>query len=691
MTVDKSKWNNPPKSYRVKQIIHNWPEAARTELMDAVNDFGYGGVVTNPSHKNWYEGYRDNMDEFAGILNDLDDRELGYWIYDEKGYPSGYAGGETLKRHPELEAKGFYMRRMVAYEPRHIKFHLDCESDKIVWAAKYPMECPGMHEAFVQFDKMVPVPFTKGFCETSLEEKEAFFVFCVKSAYEGSHCTHNVSSYSRYINIMDPVAVKCFIELMYEPIAERIPDAFSRAVAVFTDEPSLQVRYARGYENWPYALAPWVDGLFEYYEEEYGEALLPYLPLLFEGTTDAYPVRVRFYQLVGKLIAKAYSGQLTEWCAKHGCLFSGHYLAEELMVRHVLDYGSYIEVVSKAGYPGLDVLCCYPEIFDYNTVKYPQMVARKTGAKGMMAELCPFVEVENFKKAPLENMLGVINILYMSGVRMSNSYLSSNFEEYNPKILQGQNGHLHREEARIFNQYIGRLACMLEGVSNKCGTFVYYGIEDVQAKTIPLTTAFSAMDSCMNADVSTTALTKKLLEAGYDFYYADRNDLLEAASTVGQPAISGFEVQNIIIPALDVMYDDAYEALCNLASKGINIFFLDKIPAFGTNAPVLKTNRTDFTASTAEYILNAIEASARGLQVEANESMILKACFEKDGQEMWMVVNNTRQMVEAGLTHTDKDKATAVLYVPMDGSITVIKMGEEIAIPSLQAVFILFL
>ena len=44
---------------------------------------------------------------------------------------------------------------------------------------------------------------------------------------------------------------------------------------------------------------------------------------------------------------------------------------------------------------------------------------------------------------------------------------------------------MSREEARWVNDYVGRMGWMLDGVPNDCGTFVYYALEDVQAKTRP--------------------------------------------------------------------------------------------------------------------------------------------------------------------------------------------------------------
>lgn len=696
--IDKNLFLNPEKKYRVNHIVHNWQEKDRTVFMDALNAYGYGGVVTNPNQKRGFFTDPENLDEFEEILKELKERDLAYWIYDEKGYPSGYANGHTLIDHPELEAKGFYMTRRVAYEPRHTTFTLDDESDKIVWAAKYPIKVVDLHESYVQYDQMQPIPFTDTFCECDLGKEEALFIFCSKPAYEGSHCTHNVSlpSFSHYINIMDPRAVRRFIDIAFEPIHARIPDAYSNATAVFTDEPSLQVGYARSYETWPYALAPWVDGLFEEFEAEYGYSMLPWMPLLFEGGPKAYPIRVDFYRLVGKLIARAYSGQLAEWCEAHGGRFSGHYLGEESMTSHVKDYGSYVEVLKATSYPGIDVLHCYPEIHSFNTSKHGQMIVRKKGTNGMMAEISPFVLNNIFSKDPIENMSAIMGIIYMNGVRTTHSYFMTDFGAYDPRVenqtsIVYKTYYLNQESANKFNEYVGRLGYMFDGLMNDCNTFVYYGVEDVQAKMVPQHTAFAGPER--DADKSTSAITKRILNSGFDFYYADRDDIVDAGASLnnGKPMISGNEVKTVIVPAIDVMYDESVEALIKLAEAGVTVLFLDKLPRFGTNLTpgATATAKEHFTAVSADDILDHLNGRGDAFTAKAEGATLIKARYFKDGQEMYFINNYTRGLnAEVKFDHTEKK--TATVYNPVDGSITPINMGETYTIPSFRGVFVLF-
>jgi hypothetical protein len=676
--MDTSVFQNPPHSYRVFPMQHHLPKN-RALFMQALKDYGFGGVVTNVPFGNGFTQNPENISRFGEILSELEENKLSYWIYDEQGYPSGFGGGLVLKDHPELEAKGFYMRRRVAYEPRHISFQIDEETDKIIWAAKYPLHIERIDDGFPIYEKMEPVPFTDTFCQCDLKEREVFFVFCVKSAYEGSHCTHNVSSFSRYINVMEPAAVRRFIDLCFEPIHQALPDAYANSLGVFTDEPSLQVGYARHYESWPYALAPWKEGLFEDFYEEYGFDLRPFLPLLFEGGKEAWPIRVCFYELVGKLIAKAFSGQLQAWCQERGCHFSGHYLSEENMTSHVKDYGNYVTVLRAAGYPGIDVLDCLPQYYNYNTAKFAQMAVRKNQTNGMMVEICPFHHVDEFKKDPVGNMTAVMGLLYIGGVRKTNSYFSADYSAYAPEF-QGMKGYLTQSDAVAFNEYVGRLGYMLDGLSNSCGVFIYYGIEDVQAKLRPEHSTLPRQ----KADEATYRLSKAVCDAGFDFYYADRDDLLEAAKT---GKITGHEVDIILVPSLSVMHGDAVAALSALQQQGIPVLFLDETPSYALTGRTLTNAQNEFRASSLDEILNMLQKMPMSLQT-VTDARLVKAKFLSENREIWFIQNLSEADAAVALNHAAY--TSAEIWDPSTGSVSEEAMGHGIRIPALRGVFVVF-
>ncbi len=664
---DKNTFQNPPRKLGIHMMAHVMGGDLEG-LMAYYEKCGHAGAVINPPVENGFTSNPLNVAHLGKVIKALKDHNLSYWIYDESGYPSGQAGGLTLEGHREFEAKGFYMHRRIAYEPTHAVFRLDDESDKIIWAAKYPVDTPGWHESYVQFDKMTPVPFTAEEVVCDLEAREILYVFCVKPAYEGSHSTHNVSSFRRNLNIMDKAAVRRFIDVAYEPTAAALPDAYRDAVNVFTDEPSLHVWRARPYEVWNHAIAPWCDGLFEAYERDHGESLLPNLPLVFEGGQNAYPTRVKFYETVAGMIAEAWSGQLSAWCEEHGCGFSGHYLGEEHISHHVIQYGNYVKVLMNASYPGVDVLTCHPEIYRYTTTKYAQMAVRKKQTNGMMVEICPFNDKEDFYKDPVNNMTCVMGLLYLSGVRKTNSY----FNHHLPEVL------------RQFNQYVARLGYMLDGLHNETSVFVYYGIEDVQAKTQPTYTAmWDGITSKVNG--TTYALTENMSEHNNDYYFVDTADLRDAAkslSETGKPMISGNEVKVVVVPPMDVMYGEAVEALKQLAEAGVAVKFADNLPTINAeNAAALDTE--GLTACSVDEILAFLDDFADDTFTTVNEATVLTAKFTRDGKALHMLVNKSR--VDAEVTYTG---GAAEIYFPEDGTTATLENGR-LTVPAMRAVFVM--
>ncbi|MBQ7982922.1 MAG: hypothetical protein IJ302_05090 [Clostridia bacterium] len=684
--MDQKAFLNPTLAFRVFPMTHGWMPDYNAH-MDAYRDYGYGGAVTNVPFANGFTSSPENIRRFGEILDAMEAHDLGVWIYDEHGYPSGQGGGLVLDGHPELAAKGMYMVRRIAYEPTTVNYHLDDISDKIVWAAKYPLYIPRLDDTYVQFDRMEAVPFTDDAVVCTLGEREILYIFCVKNAHEGSHSTHNVSSFKQNINVMDRRAVKRFLDLCFAPVVKELPDAYRRAVNVFTDEPSLHTSYARAYEVWNYALVPWVDGLFEAYEAEYGESMLPTLPLLFEGQTNAYPVRVKFYELVGRLIADAYSGQIAAWCEEHGCGFSGHYLCEEAISQHVMQYGNYVRVLMNASYPGVDVLCCYPEIYDYNTTKYAQMAVRKKHTNGMMVEICPFADVETFKKAPLDNMTAVMGLLYLGGVRKTNSYFSADFSAWQNGRFPNAKGYTGQAETVWFNEYVGRLGVMLDGLHNDCDTFIYYPLEDAQAKQQPAYSG-SWQTGDRKADNLTNALSRAVYEGGHDYYFVDREDILAAAAAVeetGCAMISGCVVKHLLLPGVDVMYGDAYDALSVLASAGVDIRFFGGVP--GCNALTGGALPScGYTADTLDGILGVLAATETGAfcGTAAGGTVLRGRFLTSDGKTVHMLVNKSR--TDASLVY--HGTTDAEIWNPANGAVTPLAAGETVTVDAMRAIFV---
>lgn len=653
-------FKNPPRSYSPTKIVHAWSENL-SEDADKIIEQGYGGVVTNVPFENDFTGNDKNIDRFSDILKNLEEKKLPFWIYDEKGYPSGYAGGITLREHPELAAKGMFMYKRFAFEDIKAKYHLPDEADKIVWAAKYPYGTQ-KEKGMVDYSKMTPVSFSDDYIECDLRDHEVLYVFSVKTAYEGAHALHNAFAQMPNINIMDEKAVRRFIDVAYEPIVSKIPDAYERAENVFTDEPSLFTPYVISNQTYTYALAPYADGIFQSYEAEYGESILPLLPFLFEGDEKSYPTRIKFYELVGNLIAKSYSSRLDEWCKAHGCRFSGHYLGESSLFHHVLFYGNYITVLKNTGYPGIDTLDCFPEVYSVLNEKIPQMAARKMGTNGMMVELCPFYRVDEFEKDKFNNMKCITALCYLMGARKAHSY-------FQPKEV---------DEMRNFNDYIGRIGYMLDGLDSESNIFVYCPMEEYQAKTVPAHSGGWDNDKSITS-TSLTEIADTLEYGSFDFYFADSDDIIAGAENGN---ISNMEIKTVIIPQIEVMREATLKSLKKLASNGVRIRFIGGKPTLSAEkSSVLDTS--EFDTYELGDVMDELYSDG-GLFVCRSERKLVKARFNDGERVFYMIVNPERTDAEIKFNHGKG----GTIWLPEDGSSYSINAGDSLTVQKLRTVFV---
>ena len=694
-------FQDPPRKYAARPINHSLQDNADL-MLEAYRDFGYGGIVTNVpfgipcggvsrSDTTGFTDNPENLEKFQVILNKLKENDLSYWIYDEAGYPSGQGGGLVLEGHPELSAKGLYMERRITYdEPRTVRYRIDDETNRIVWAAKCPLDVDRqLHETPAIYEKMSPVSFQEDSLICELDPFEVLFIFCEKDAHYGSQGTHNTCSFRKNINIMDKRAVRRFIDCCFEPIAAACPEAYPNADNVFTDEPGLFHRYVRSYETWSRALIPWVETFFEEYEAKYGEDLRVYLPLLFENDcARAYATRIKFYALVGDLIAEAYSGQLAAWCEAHGTGCSGHYMSEEGLYGQVCNYGDYVKVLSKATYPGLDVLTCIPDSFSSLTVKTPQIAARKKQS-GMMVEICPFYNVEEFRKNPVNYMTAVMGLLYLGGVRVTNSYFAPALSTWRNNVLRRPEnyGYANAEEMTAFNRYVARLGVMMEGLQNESNVFVYYPVENEQAVIFPATAAqFNSYEKL--AEPTVWELVNHIYENGYDFFLADCDDLTDAARTLetdGEAKISGNRVDLVYIPRCLVMRKAAVDALKKLADAGVKVHYLDKAPAFYDTAECV-SDGANFPVCSIDDVLPELKATVKGIfQLDFEQKTVQQGTFHRDGKEIHMLCNRSGK----DLTIPYNGTVAAEIWSPEDGSITALPPAGTFVLPAYRALFVL--
>lgn len=230
-----------------------------------------------------------------------------------------------------------------------------------------------------------------------------------------------------------------------------------------------------------------------------------------------------------------------------------------------------------------------------------------------------------------------------------------------------------------------------------------------------------------DTDRSLLSVTRRIYEAGHDYLFADREDIVNAAKRVYDeekddfdkpidkerdtvcklPIISGIPVKNIIFPAMDVIWPDVWEALKTLKKCGVNVMFADKIPTERVGDRVRfawydfreesvrgpKCRGTeDFKAMSEDEILNTLNSQEKEFQVQADEKdkelMLLKARFVKDGKIIYFVVNNSEADIKLYWAYEGKEMTE--VWDPSEGTIEKVGRNELINMVSYRGKFFVF-
>ena len=370
------------------------------------------------------------------------------WIYDEGGWPSGSACGKVLQDHPE-----YAQQSLAAYEKTFSVGSVYKKSRHDVLAA------------FIN-DKDV------------IKENYVFSADSVVTEYVAE------KGDGRCPDLLNKAATEYFIKITHEKYAEALKNNLSEAVsAVFTDEPKAP-------------LVPFNDELAKKYEIEYGESILPYLPLIAKRvspTEENVYILYRWYDLCSKMFCENFLLPCKKWANENGVAFTGH-LDKDHNPCGCMDGGGNFNMMRALrcfDVPGIDVIWrqIYPESKNirkdefncYNGFfpRYASSAAAQIGAKRAMSEI--------FGVAGVGLTYGIMRYTVgYQAVRGINIFNPFNFP-------LGRKGQLLAQELPVFtenqpfcsylgqfNRYVERLSYIASLGERVCETALYYPVSDFQ-------------------------------------------------------------------------------------------------------------------------------------------------------------------------------------------------------------------
>lgn len=412
------------------------------ERLKRLQEGGIEGLVINVGGI----GYLESSEGWSLFIRGLEKSvEMGFkiWLYDEKGYPSGSAGGLTLHGNPEYEAMGVkYAVLKAENEEAHYGFKekggieiLHCDLVNKPGIPNSKSITKSTHGELIEQWQ------SKRYVSIREEGLLELHLYYTAALYEGTHASRSYAEKRRYINLLDTRAVSKFTEVTHRFYASRIPASlFKRVEAFFTDEPSfmsvvLPALDGQMVEKIPVMdetdpevpllpAVPYSQELQNELVKRYGISLNEVIPKLFETSEEPSVEKCMFWEAVAHVYEKAFAVTLEEACAEYGKSLTGHILYEESPFGNVLFHSNPFRILKHFHLPGTDLLSNKTQNINIFAHKLPFSCSFLQGRAGIMSETSDFAEHRFDEKMPAsaQNMTSALSKQYLLGVRKFSYY-----------------------------------------------------------------------------------------------------------------------------------------------------------------------------------------------------------------------------------------------------------------------------
>lgn len=712
---------DPPNEYRPLQMVHGFDRMLRDRQqlagekgIDARLEFlqglGIGGIVANVGRDD-YLNSRQQWEVYRYGMQKAHEMGLVLWLYDEKGYPSGTAGGIVTRANPQYVAQGLACYTLHVQGPTHVTKHLPLSCKTFEWACAYPSTDQPAGESVLDLSDEVD---DWGTLRWDAPDGDWTVLYIARRImYEGTFATAVPIGHTptrQYINTLDKDAVRAFLRVTHEQYArETPPELWQEVRAIFTDEPLIAYHCTGGdpeereadarvldkpfFTDRPPA-APWVHELPGEFRRRKGYELRPHLYALFtSGTPEARYVRQDFWDVVTDMYAQAYFAQIADWCAEHGTAMSGHVLAEENLWGNMMFEGSLTAVVRRMQIPGIDILTADPEAISdhvFMAGKTVSSVAHLTGKRTVHCECCAFRPLPSGERLGLDEFIAQANMLQVMGVNLFTLY---------------QNHRQIGEEAfRRYTDYVGRLSLLLRGGRHVCDVAVLYPIrsawscwapagrgEAPEPETAGLDRQFSALAT------EYVATCRELAQHQIDFDIVDERALQEAQMRDGAMRIADEGYRVIVLPlpyALELATARALRDFCEAGGVLISVAQPPELADSARNQPAFDDIMADLFAEGGPCpVLGPTEVAGwirqrlgADLELAEPNRRVFYTHRRREQRDLYFIVNNGAQPVT--LRPRLRVAGPYTVYRPLTGAAEPFGQESELALNGYEGAFL---
>ncbi len=558
--MDIQQFKNPGNKYR-EIVLWSWndvlEDAELIRQIDLMEKAGWGGFVmhariglaTAYMGQRWLHCVQLCVEEAAK-------RGMKAWLYDEDKWPSGYAGGLGAAANPEYRAQFLACKvdsRAVLMAERIATF-----------SAQY--SAGTLHDIRVESNPVL-----------SDEETRVIQFYPVRMAPGQLQFTEYT-----YADLLNPQAVQAFLVSTYEVYAQQVGSHFGTTIpAIFTDEPCYHMHtvYSQGAK----LELPWTTDFPAYFREQNGYDLLPLLPSLIFDVGDFHAVRYDYWRTVTRKFIESFTRPLAEWCKAHGISFAGHYMGEDNLLAQVQWIGAAMPHYAHMHIPGVDKLGRQMNV-DAGTVTTLKQLDSVVCQMGKPRALCEINGVSG-QDFSFKGRKWIGDWAYVLGITLSDPHLA----------LYSMRGERKRDcppnlffqqpwwpENRLSADYFARLSYLLSQGERVVDVVVLHPIGSAWAVYSPASTwAVSRLDAALEQ------LAQTLMQAHYDFHFADESLIEPGSGAEGQVIlmdngprlkIGRMVYRVVIVPPSVTLSEATVRLLRQFAQSGGQIVAIEPTP-----------------------------------------------------------------------------------------------------------------
>ena len=473
-----------------------------------------GGLKTRYMDDEWMECIRTSAEEAEQL-------GMEAWLYDEEGWPSGFAGGRVTA------LGAYYHMRWMEQEflsPKEIDWSqniLGIYAEDGGYLGNDDLATSGQDKVYVVYEKINPY----------------------------------------YVDILNQKVVEKFLEVTHEQYLKYFPDELGKTIpGFFTDEPQFAKLKI------PYSLS-----LPEQFEKENGYPVEKCYTALFREAEGYEKYRYDFWKTISRMYTNSFCRTIHDWCEKHGCSLTGHLMREDSLLMQMQATAGVMPSYEYIDMPGIDWL--RRRISSPLTPKQAGSVAAQLGKKAVISEMFAMV---GWNCTP-EELKWIAQWQYVNGVTRMCQHLEAyslkgiRKRDFPPSLFYQQSWW---EIYRKFNDYFARLGVLLtEGSAGtevlllhpmRSGWILYNG--KAEGKITDFGQAFED-------------LSQWLSDNHIEHHYGDEEIIKKYGSVDGQYfRIGKCAYKTVLIPDMVTIERSTAELLLKFAQSGGKIFSMGKLP-----------------------------------------------------------------------------------------------------------------